>query len=317
MIQFYGLLHVASENANHENLRGRADPIDTYLSCAALCAKSFALHGYDFRLITNVGSRITARIEALGLTGLEIVERRFVLDVPTGIRFYSAHYKLELYEAFGQGAFGKHVGLVDIDTILLRPFSNAVTTATDLVAYDISETERRDNEAFERTIELLTGSADCAGWWGGELLIGRTECFATLSRYISKVWKPYLRNWERLHHQGDEAPTSAAIAMMRRDGVRVIDAGATGDVIRWWSARTCSPRLPLRSAYDASLLHLPADKTFLAIAGRDPAFDPAIFRKTYLRHATRKALARRLGWAWDLAMRRPPKASPRIGPVGL
>ena len=133
----YGLLHVSEHQQHHVNLRGRRSPLDTYLGCAALCGKTMALAGQPFRLITNAPDLLASRTKALDLPPIDLAPHEFRWSVPNELRFHSAHYKLELYEAFGEGRFGDQVGLVDIDTVMLRPFSTTPPVG-GLAAYDIS-----------------------------------------------------------------------------------------------------------------------------------------------------------------------------------
>lgn len=312
---FFGLLHIAERAAKPINLASDADPIDLYLHCASLCARSFEAHGYRWRLITNEPQRVEERMRALGLTSFELEPHAFGWTIPDGIPFYSAHFKLELYEAFGRGVFGPHVALVDIDTVLLRPFPEEALTANALVGYDLTACEIRDygRETIAGAVSAIAGEALPATWWGGEFLLGRDENFATLSSYIEDIWPRYAEHWRTLHHQGDEALTSTAISRMQRDGLRVVDAGALGGVHRWWSARTLSPHPPLALALTRSLLHLPADKEFLAMQAAQTGFDPVAFLAAYRRLAFRKALSRQ---AVDIVRRvwpnGPRKYAPRI-----
>ena len=114
---------IAGYQESHANLKAKAgDPLDVYLLCAALCAASLASSGGTFSLVTNNASRLRAKCAALGIAKLEIIEFQFVWEVPEGIPFYSAHFKLELIEALGTGRFGESAALVDVDTVLWRPF---------------------------------------------------------------------------------------------------------------------------------------------------------------------------------------------------
>lgn len=293
---FFGLLHIAKRAVKPINLSSDADPIDLYVHCASLCARSFEAQGYRWRLITNEPRRVEERIRALGLSSFELEPYAFGWTIPDDIPFYSAHFKLELYDAFGKGVFGPHVALVDIDTVLLRPFPQEALTANALVGYDLTAGEIRDYglETIAGAISEIAGETLPATWWGGEFLLGRAEDFATLSYYIADIWPRYAEHWRTLHHQGDEALTSTAITRMKRDGLPVVDAGALGGVHRWWSARTLSPHPPLALALTKSLLHLPADKEFLAMQADQAGFDPAAFLSAYRRLAYRKALSRRV-----------------------
>src|SRR5260370_721263 len=98
---FYGLLYVDKQKRQHINIRGGGAPIDIYLRCAVLCARSVTHHGYRFRLLTNEKSKVERRIQELGLEQLELIELELSLDVPNNLRFWAAHFKLDVYRMFG------------------------------------------------------------------------------------------------------------------------------------------------------------------------------------------------------------------------
>ncbi|MBF6571139.1 MAG: FkbM family methyltransferase [Candidatus Binataceae bacterium] len=107
---FHGLLYIDERETYHVNLKGRHNDIDIYLRCAALCASSVRYHGCIFRLITNNRAYVQRRLAALQIPQCEVVEPRVTLDVPRGIRFYGAHFKIEVYTLFGKRAFGDWQG---------------------------------------------------------------------------------------------------------------------------------------------------------------------------------------------------------------
>lgn len=107
---------------------------------------------------------------------------------------------------------------------------------------------------------------------GGEFICGTPGFFAILSAEIDKIYDNYLNVIRQIHHVGDEAVTSAALEIMRRKGIYVADAGTLGIVGRFWSSKTLHPQKPFECFEKCSLLHLPADKHFLAkMARKDSA----------------------------------------------
>src|SRR5262245_19389307 len=92
----YGLLFVDRQRRRHANLGGKADPLDVYLRCAALCARSVGHQGCSFRLVTNERSTIEHRLQELDLGEFDILEHTFSLPVPDHLPFWAAHFKLEV-----------------------------------------------------------------------------------------------------------------------------------------------------------------------------------------------------------------------------
>ncbi|WP_395696984.1 hypothetical protein [Methylocella sp.] len=296
-VPLYGLLHVASDHGAHANLRaGAADPIDVYLKCAALCAASVEAAGSTFTLVTNDMARLETRRAALGLGGPRIVARDFVWPVPRGIAFYSAHYKLELIEAFGAGAYGERVGLIDVDALLTRPFALPSLTDEALAVYDITAIESASYGAARVRADLETVAGrplTDPRWYGGEFILGAAGAFMALFEHVRACWARYEAAIGGLHHVGDEMIVSAALNLARADGMKLLNADQPGGVARWWTARTDAPIPPFSAIADRSLLHLPADKEFLA-AYPAAGFDGARFLSGFRAYAARKLFARRL-----------------------
>jgi hypothetical protein len=285
----YGLLYVDPKHNRHANIHGRHNSIDVYLLCAANCSRSSRRSGVRFRLVTNNGSLLAERLRRLNITDLEILEHRFVLPVPTGIPFFSAHFKLELYEAFASGDYGEYLALIDVDTLLLRP----LPMSSDLAAYDISDQvfPRYGRETVIRDLEIVAGRPLANGrWHGGEFVMGSAAQFAELSRLIAFCWPRYIHNMSTVHHLGDEMVLSAALNLYATEHA-LVDYGVRGDVTRWWSSRTLNKQAPFNRAVDTALLHLPADKLFISRFNLARSASPAIL-DAYQKYVRRKLMMR-------------------------
>ncbi len=308
-IPAFGLLHVADDVQHPVNLdRSVSSPIDIYLRCAALCARSFGAQGIAFTLITNAPDTLRARAVQLGLPDLAIAGQVFHWAIPAGLRFHSAHYKLELIEAIGRGLFGPAALLVDIDTVLLQPFALPPLPRDGMLAYDIGhEIFVHADWPVRHDLEAVAGRSLAAPrWWGGEFLAGTSEGFARLATTVSRYWDSYLERTEDLHHIGDEMLVSVALNLLVEDGFAVLDAGRPGGILRWWSARTTFSQPRLRDVADRSLWHLPADKPFLA-GQLDYPFEPTKFRKAYRAHIARKGFWRQVYTMIDRLRGKPAK----------
>lgn len=269
----YALMYVRDRGKSvHANLPTRHEALDVYLRCAAACSASFQAQQAKLVVVTNAVNRLCDRAARLGIgEGLDLREHVFSLQVPQDLRFYEAHYKLDLFDAFGRGDFGVHPTLVDLDTVLLRP----LRLPKGLGLYDIHEQvvsaygEAKVRDDLERLSGAPIGDIH---WYGGEFISGSSHVFRELSASIKRVWPKYLDVNKSLHHIGDEMLLNAALPMLVRSGLRIDDFGNSGDIARWWSARTLSKQRALMQVKSAALLHLPADKPFLAgwAEGSDP-----------------------------------------------
>jgi hypothetical protein len=306
---FYGLLYIDETNNLNPNLLGAADQTDVYVSCASLCSKAFRAAGTPFHLITNDEAYVQRRLSALKLDDVGVVAYPFAWPVPKNIPFYSAHFKLDIIKAFGRGTFGRQVGLVDLDAILLKglPFSE------DLAVYDIS-----DQVSSHKRISVLSDIEKISGrqlpdarWYGGEFTMGSAAAFYEISQYVELCWPDYVRCIPMLHHIGDEMIMSSALNMARADGVRLIDYGKAGFVARWWTARTQHKQAAFDSCKDTALLHLPADKVFLARQARY-RFQRELFLSRFRKYAQRKLALRAVFGIVESLIGRPKKFAPSL-----
>lgn len=307
-VSVHGLLFLDPDE-RPVNGRGRGDPLDLYVRCAAACARSVTAQGHPFTLVTNDAGALAARFAALGLPAPALVEWRFALDVPA-VPFRAAHRKLELFRAFAGGGFGSMPALVDLDAVLLRPLT---APPPDVIGgYHITDqvVPAYGAATVARDLAAVAGFTPAwPRWWGGEFAIGTPAAFSRLADAVAACWPRYLAALDGLHHHGDEIVTSAALALLAREGVGPVNMAG---IKRWWSNRTqAPPTTTLRAALDATLLHLPADKPFLARFA-DPARDLAGLPAAYRRHVAIRWPAHRL-LAWGArATGRPRRFAPRL-----
>jgi hypothetical protein len=105
-----------------------------------------------------------------------------------------------------------------------------------------------------------------------------------LVELIGQIYPNYLSNINSIHHQGDEAITSAAVMLMQKNGNCIADAGTLGIVGRYWNRPIAHPQKPFGWFQQCFLLHLPADKRFLEKMGRaQQETQPELLRE-YLNH---------------------------------
>lgn len=308
-VKMYGLLYFDPENDRHVNMSSRQKTIDIYLLCAANCSRLLRDLGVSFTLITNNRTLLTERLLSLSISSLQVLEYRFTLSVPAGVPFYSAHFKLELCNAFASGNFGKYVALIDIDTLPLR----SLPVSDHLSAYEISDQifPRYGRDVVVRDLEILAGKGLPDGrWYGGEFVMGSADQFRVLAEFINECWPRYVANIGAVHHLGDEMVLSAALNLYS-EKYRVADYGAPGHVARWWSSRTFNKQATFKDVRNAALLHLPADKPFLATLVRNGENKYPIL-DAYEKHVRSKLLLRSLIPAYGLLGRLAKRFMPRL-----
>ena len=310
---FFGLLYLAPECERAVNLASSGDATDVYVRCAVNSARSFARFGYNWRLITNDAPRIAQRCTALGLSAPPLEPLEFAMSVPAGLGFAAAHRKLEVIARFGDRAFGPRPALVDLDTELVRPIPTALLEEPDAVhALDLTQPMTREfgTRLGAYQAAILDRQTAAARWFGGEFICAPAAVYARIAALVAQCWHRYLTLAPGSVHEGDEALVSAALSALAGDGAKIVDAGAEGVVARWWSARTNVAMPRFREIAGAALLHLPADKPFLAArAGREP--DPRRFVEDYRRALGAKLRIRQAAGAIEALLGKTARHPPR------
>lgn len=267
---FYGLLYLAPNESSSMVLGNKNydEQISIYLGNAVLLSKSFLKEGYTFTLITNNKLELENLLSAAGYS-LDVKEISFTRKIPSGIRFYSAHYKLDIYSYFA-GLKGQYSVLCDLDMVCLgmgsEAFLNSLSTGKPLV-YDITNQVCYDygkNIVFT-DLKLIAPSRCLTHWYGGEFIGGKNDFYQKLSIVVDEVFLDYLGVIEQLNHVGDEAVTSVALGILQERGVSFSDAGKICGIGRYWN---CGKPLVFQRNFsyfkECFLLHLPADKAFLS-----------------------------------------------------
>lgn len=294
MFRFHTLMYVSEGPEEGVNLRKPTAPrLQMYLKCALAMSRMMAANGDRLTILTNDADRLCAL--SADLDPADVAQLDFTLDVPEGVPFYSAHYKLEVFRAFGSGAFGARPALCDLDMLALRRVPRDPAPGHDMLVYDITPSMVADVGA-ERILQdlslLLQAPVRTPRWFGGEFLAGPAEQFAALSAEITRIWPRYVDNIDTLSHVGDETITTAALLTLEAAGMPLRDAGTAGLVRRWWSARTHFPQAPLAQASDVCFLHVPADKEFLAALPAEQA--PGAILDAYRDYVRPKLRKRRI-----------------------
>ena len=310
----FGLLFVNMNKERHRNLPNNVDALDTYLRCAVNSARSYISFGNKFSLITNNSEYLEQRGHALGIRPPPIIEIDFSREVPSGLGFASAHRKLEVFAAFGKGQFGPRPILVDLDTELVRPLPASLQTAGSIHALDRTSLMVAEfGERLQTTLQTILGEQPTLSrWFGGEFICADAGHYHDIAAIADACWDRYVtQDMHSIIHNGDEALTSAALTTLASNGRCVVDAGAEKLVSRYWSSRTNLPLPPYRQSARAAVLHLPADKEFLAArAGRHP--NPRDFNRDYRRAVGSKLASRALLNAVErLVGRKPRRYAPR------
>lgn len=291
------LLIIDRQSTFFPNLKRSSDAADIYVRCAALLAKSALAAGHDITVLTNDAALVDAWFARLGVpVRAKVEQREFISRLPLSVPHRAAHHKLDLLRDLAGGPADRYSMIVDLDAVFLRRLRSDELPGTDEIGcYDISSMMLSESEGRSVDDIRVLAAEDIADprWFGGEFILARGAMFRELVNILDEVEPRYWDQREGLYHVGDEAPVSSALNLYLGRGGRVLDVGARNLVLRWWTARRTFPQVRLRTAMDRAVLHLPADKEFLA-SQADLPFSPNEFLGAYRRYAQRKLMKSRL-----------------------
>jgi hypothetical protein len=297
-IKIFSLLHLNANEKTAENfdVKDFRDQVATYINNAITLSRTLNIHGIsDFTLLTNNKSIINEYIseEQINVT-LDVKEIPFTLEMPSGASFYSAHYKIDVFRYFSTLDDG-YYSLCDLDVACIN---NPPLTLNNLVrsripiCYDITDqvAPAFGHDIIIRDLTQIARLESEGRWIGGEFIAGPPSFFKKLIKEIDDLFPYYVNNLSSFAQVGDEAPTSAALERLRREGVYIADAGTLGIIGRYWSVNVFHPQKPFDYYKNCFLLHLPADKRFLsdsAYLRQEDLSNMSIIYERYLKSKTR------------------------------
>lgn len=277
-VKFYTLLYIDTENLSlsHNGISGTFDQqMKTFIKCCETLNKSLIFFtNYELIVLTNNKAYIE------NTSGeLKCIEIGFDFKVPKDINFFAAHHKIDVFKYFAQLCDFNYSFLIDSDVLCINKMPlnliNCINSNIP-VYYDITEqvypaygreTIIKDKE------ELISNNLSTGIWAGGEFIGGDNKFFKLLYDEIELISGNYFINYKSLHHQGDEALVSSAIEKVMQKKY-ICNAGLFGGIGRYWSVQTLHVQNHWKSYVNNFLLHLPADKDFIAtISSIDEQFE--------------------------------------------
>jgi hypothetical protein len=271
-ITAYTLLYCAPEEpiAVNSKARNYQEKMLEYLGNARTLYLSLREVGVPLVLLTNSAGELKNLMPWPERSMPQIREISFEGDVSTDVGFYSAHRKWDVFRHLGGLEEDAYLVLLDLDVIVVRGFSESFRFCAEQgipLVYDITD-QVVPAYGSRRILEDLKAISPFCGsvrWYGGEYVSGKPGFFREMYKRVEIFKRTYFEKASILHHNGDEFVSTMAIETLKRDGWRVDDGGTLGVIGRYWSlACRHRQRSFAHYAYFCSLLHLPADKKFLA-----------------------------------------------------
>ncbi len=289
-MKLFTLIHINKNEQSISNnaffIRNIEEQINLYFLCAKQLHSSLKSVGIELVVITND----EATLKSLNKDNYEIsiVQIDFSINVPSGLKFYSAHFKIEVY-AYLSTLPDDYIGLVDSDMICVNDMPESLKNLISYkipLYYDITDqiTPGFGEKRIISDKEKVSKTKSVGLWAGGEFICGTPAFFKEFYAEIAKVEAEYFKVSNLLHHQGDEVLTSAAIENMKlKDGFKIFDAGALSIIARFWSPKTLHVQKSIDAYNQHFLLHLPSDKSFITKLKQNELKGKVFFAK-YRRH---------------------------------
>ena len=296
--ELYGLLHLAEGERSllNDRVKNFQQQIKLYIKNAIGLSDSLRRKDIKFTLLTNrldLVSKALVGIERKDTLRIEKID--FPTKIPSGVRFYSTHFKLDVFRYFSllNKDRNPYIGLCDLDMIALNEIPTCLTNIVKdklPMCYDISDQviPAYGHDIIIRDMESISGINSEGRWIGGEFILGSPDFFLSLINEIDNVFGRYVNKINGLHHIGDEVLISVALEQIRRKGIYVADAGTLGIVGRYWSGKTRHSQKDFDYYKDCFLLHLPADKQFLASLANTAIVNDVQFIKKFNKYLMHK-----------------------------
>ena len=289
-LKFYTLLHFADRQENAANLAssGKRKLYQILARNVVTLNLSLELLGFKLNVVTNDVPRLQQLFGSLGTHGNtpNIVLGNFDLVPPAGICFYSSHCKLNLFRMFAEKPDEISI-LLDCDILALRPLPDWMIEAAktgSVICYNIMDqvAPSLGSERLRQDLRILDPAISPKRWVGGEMICAQGKVFAQLNKAVMDLWPHYCAQPSSFYHDGEELLVTAVVHGLERRGVQVVDAGSAGIIRRFWSVRTLHAQASIKDSESLCLLHLPADKEFLArIRRKDLLNDARRFWQSY------------------------------------
>jgi len=260
---FYTMLYIKNKDTISNMAENGSVTVLGYINCCKVLHDSLKKIGYKLIILTNEPGIISEKEPSLAVCMVN-----FELNIPEGIRFYSAHYKIEVFRFLSLHGDNYSI-LLDNDVVCINNMPENMEEIIKINMPIYYDTTDQCYPAYGRRTLIEDKTAvmeeeSIGNWAGGEFIGGNRQFFDVIYKSCMNYWDAYIKNTSRLHHIGDEMLTSCAIEKYILEGNRIFNIGSIGCIGRYWSVKTLHIGKPFEALLDNFLLHLPADKEYLA-----------------------------------------------------
>lgn len=125
-LNIYNLMYVDLNEKRY--LSGRIydneERLDLYVKGCCVLDKTLKINNFSggVKILTNHSTYIRESLKRLHYEQVEVIDIPFDLDVPQGIPFYSAHFKIDVFRYFSTLSDEEYSILLDSDVVCMKPF---------------------------------------------------------------------------------------------------------------------------------------------------------------------------------------------------
>lgn len=284
-IHLYTLLYIDLYEKRTLSLKQHSgkERISLFLKNAATLDKSLVSLNPGFphlTILTNNSNLINEIGNEIGykFTSIEI---EFSLNVPKGIPFYSAHFKIDCFKYFSTLPDDQYSILVDNDIIALNPIPEYVYNIANKKIPMLYHLRINDTTQMMNDCHKIDPSLNVIQWTGGEYWGGDNHFFSKLYDTCKDISILYFKSIiNGFYHIGDETLTSIAVRKMHDNGLVYYNIHNFNLLYRYWGHH--EPKC--LKAINPIFAHLPADKAWIAKQKVYKNFDKTKFLCKYERH---------------------------------
>ena len=242
--------------------------IQIYVNQCLLLNLSLKHFGYSLKIVTNdISFLINLSNGQLGDSDLLYLQLSD--SIPLESNFYLSFHKFELIKYLASKNVDHYVIIVDSDIICLSPLPlNMINIINKgiLTYYDISD---QHIPAFGlkkvvNDVMLIDQNSDLGIWSGGEYFGADINGLKLVCSLYEQYISIYFKNYNYFNQKSDENIFSLSIQLLIGKMIPIYDVSKIFVINRFWSVKTLHVSDLWLKSKTSSLLHLPADKSFLS-----------------------------------------------------
>lgn len=269
-IFFFGFLYV-DKKAGKLNFQSKNfdERYSVYLKNAALLNLSIKKCGYKFVILTNNKAYIEKKIKTEIKDSICIQEILFKTSVPKNMHFFSCHYRVDVFRYFSKLKNTISI-LLDLDVVIIKNLKkiNFNVFSNSGIVHDISSNifPAYGLKIISCALEMLAGfKIKNVKWYGGDFIAGSENFFQLLYLKTKKYQAKHVKLSKKFPNYTDEFFLTAAILDIEKNtSYKIVDGSKIKIWSRYWSVNTKHKQHKIENYLKFFMLHLPADKNFIA-----------------------------------------------------